>query len=233
MACLSGLFVSSFDEVVAVLVKLGDEGLVTPAAMSAITCEELVTHIHAVDDDDDRSGPLLHKLAVDLTGAEYGGVVPNARDELLALGLSTDVVSLLMQHCFACTTYEIGHHGTMLAVALDLIDWEEYAPEGEHLVKQDVDMDIISAADVKNSLLTWLPMGEQRAILDIMETLAAFWGEDRKGNWGKGLDALMKHASVKDTNSLKKMATAVVQFYKAKSGRAREAKRPKVAPTTD
>ena len=173
------------------------------AAIDKVPCEFVV----------EGCGAEIHAIATELVKDEYrNALIPHTMDELIDIQVEEGVAALLMQHCFGSTELVVGINTRKLVVALDMFDWEE-CKNGEDL-KQDIKMNKVPAERVKKSLAMWLPMGEQRTVQATMESLAALWGANRCGFWGKFNGILNKHFSPKDKKALIEMATSVTQFYK-------------------
>lgn len=114
-----------------------------------------------------------------------------------------------------------------MAVALDFIDWEDTAKEGEEILKQDVKMEFVTEKHVQKSLATWLPKGEQGAIQDAMDILGGLFGTDAPGFCGKFDTFISKHFSAKDKKKLKDMYNTVSQFYRSVRAGGSNSKRRK------
>jgi len=87
----------------------------------------------------------------------------------------------MMQHVFRCTDLCFGAAFRKVVVAVDLFDWEE----GGVAEKENVKMAKIPLANVKKSVLTWLPNGQRLVIQDTLEVLAIAIGRNRSGFWGQ------------------------------------------------
>lgn len=202
------------------LLALIDAEVCTASQVAAKSGDEVQEIVAAVNDDECLTGVGDHltQIATHLMDEKYGEYVPTNKKDLILVGVDETVASMMMQHVFGSTDIVVGLHTRKLVVALDMFDWEE----SKVTQKKDVKMAKITAASVKRSLDTWLPLGDRRNFQDTMETLGAQLGDNEVGFWGKLTNTLNKHFSAKDKKSLLDMCNSVLQFYKVTRGGGRK-----------
>jgi len=113
--------------------------------------------------------------------APHNGIALSTFEGLKALKVCDDVIIHMVQHVFGCTDLCFGVACCKLVVAVDLFEWEE----GGVAEKENVKMAKIPLANVKKSVLTWLPNGQRLVIQDTLEVLAIAIGRNRSGFWGQ------------------------------------------------
>ena len=155
-------------------------------------------------------GDLIFNLASKLV-ADYDGVVPTTKDDLLCLdGIDDTVATLQMQHVFGSSDILVTLHARKILTALDMLDWEEVSE-----LKSGVKMADLPHNRVKKSLKTWLPKGAGLSFQDTVESLGAFIESKEVGNWGTLRTIISMNFTPKDKKVLDDMVFVINQFYEA------------------
>ena len=128
-------YLSSFDEVVAVLTDFDDKNVIDVEDMGESTGPKLQTIINR-HCKNNSVGDALCSLTTKLHKDNHKCTVPSTKEGLQALKVDETVASLLLQQVFGSTELVVGLHACKLVCALDLVDWEESGAS----LKQDVKM---------------------------------------------------------------------------------------------
>lgn len=165
-------------------------------------------------DADDATCEEIHAIAVKLNSdpAKYpDGMIPTTLEGLKEIDVDESVAYTLLQSQFGVTGLYVSLNIRKMAVALDLIDWEEYCP-----TKSTIKMVAIKGEHVKASLLTWLPKGEVLAIQDAMDSIGRLVREENLYREMKKL--IESKYGKKEKEMLHSMILAIVRFYKLTRG---------------
>jgi len=165
------------------LKDLIDRSLIKPADVTegkgGAGKNETVQSIVTNWDSESNAAQIIVAACTELVKAPYNGIVPSTFKGLKALKVCDDVIIHVMQHVFGCTDLHFGVAFRKLVVAIDLFDWEE----GGVAEKENVKMAKIPLANVKKSVLAWLPNGQRLVVQDTLEALAIAIGRNRSGFW--------------------------------------------------
>jgi hypothetical protein len=212
MSTYSLPLLSTFDDVVGVMLAFVVAKLITPAAV-AMHGEARLQAIIVRFDVDRSLGGAIHAVASELVKEPYAGIVPRTRDGLKDLPIHSDVTTLLLQHVYGeSSEFVVGLHARKILIALDMVDWEETG----HEKKVDIKMLNLPANRVKKSLLTWLPLGEKAAFHDLMDSLGSILSPIKSvGVWGRVTATINGNFAQKDKKALTEMVENISQFYRA------------------
>jgi hypothetical protein len=169
------------DEVIEALKSLMTENVLFMTEMAEAKPEAIQEAINDIDDAGSFGEEIGRQLHVVARSCAALGEVPCSKSGMKKVPVSPHVQSILLHE--VCGSAELVHgiHARKVAVALDLIDWEESGTN----IKDEVKMASISPEKVKKSMATWIPEGQNGRFQQTMERLGANITAKHSGFWGQ------------------------------------------------
>lgn len=195
--------------------------LLTPEAVAATNARHLKTIV--APHDKSLNTAWMVKLCKTLV-EKNDGLVPTTPQDLLALGvkeLSPGVANSVVQDAFGLFYGPVvdDYYGIRMAIALDLVDLEEY-----HFDKYKIDASNVDPIYVRESLLSWLPQQEWKGFHTLMVSTAQLLLEtpDRSNREAAIKKIIRKKFGQSDKRSLLTMVDGIIKYFDAANGMEEE-----------
>ena len=186
--------------------------LLSAKNLASIDTGELVEIIHSHDKKNNLAEH-LQTVCKSLAGRKHKGNLPSSVGELKELKIDDFVATTLLQECFGVYTGPaISLDTRKIAIAINLVEWEEY---GES--KESINMIDVKAAKIRKSLQSWIKPEDAISLHSLMSHMAKMLtGKGNTRQVGRVKAMVKKKFGAADKIEIIRMIDAIVAQYNNK-----------------
>lgn len=180
----------------------------SPKSLAGASLDSIQEAIDIADNKNKMAGRLQELASHVITN---NGVVPSTKRGLKAMGIDDYVSTILLQEAFCeFTGPAISLSARKILVAIDMVDWEEFAPD-----KSDINMKHVTDELVQRSLMTWLPCEDQADFHTVIASISNLCSGTVTKKLQNDVNSVVKERlSAKDRSQWEFMYQQMIDFFK-------------------